>query len=105
MQFLATAAANQTALEKLKEIPPAFWLKIGIAVLAVVVVVVVLRKLAGANKIVLAIVLLLVGSIVGFNWIYERNEPAWATPMVDKVAQFFPAKDSYNTTQKKPVNP
>ena len=101
MQFLATAAANQTALDKLKEIPPAFWLKIGVAVLVVVVAVVALRKLAGANKIVLAIVVLLVGSIVGFNWIYERNEPAWATPFVEKVAQFFPAKDSYNTTQKK----
>ena len=101
MQFLATAAANQTALDKLKEIPPAFWLKIGVAVLVVVVAVVALRKLAGANKIVLAIVVLLVGSIVGFNWIYERNEPAWATPFVEKVAQFFPAKDSYNATQKK----
>ena len=105
MQFLATAAANQTALDKLKEIPPAFWLKVGLAVLVVVVAVVALRKLAGANKIVLAIVVLLVGSIVGFNWIYERNEPEWATPIVEKVAQFFPAKDSYNTTQKKPVNP
>ena len=101
MQFLATAAATQTALEKLKEIPPAFWWKIGLAVLVVVVAVVALRKLAGANKIVLAIVVLLVGSIVGFNWIYERNEPAWATPFVEKVAQFFPAKDSYNATQKK----
>ena len=101
MQFLATAAANQTALDKLKEIPPAFWLKVGLAVLVVVVAVVALRKLAGANKIVLAIVVLLVGSIVGFNWIYERNEPAWATPFVEKVAQFFPAKDSYNATQKK----
>ena len=101
MQFLATAAANQTALDKLKEIPPAFWMKVGLAVLVVVVAVVALRKLAGANKIVLAIVVLLVGSIVGFNWIYERNEPAWATPFVEKVAQFFPAKDSYNATQKK----
>ena len=101
MQFLATAAANQTALDKLKEIPPAFWVKVGLAVLVVVVAVVALRKLAGANKIVLAIVVLLVGSIVGFNWIYERNEPAWATPFVEKVAQFFPAKDSYNATQKK----
>jgi hypothetical protein len=105
MQFLATAAANQTALEKLKEIPPAFWWKIGIAVLAVVVAVVVLRKLAGANKIVLSVVVFLVVSIIGFNWIYERNEPEWATPFVEKVAHFFPEKDSYNAGQKKPVKP
>lgn len=100
MQFLATVAANQTALEKLKEIPPAFWLKVGIGVLGVIVAVVLIRKLAGANKIVLAIVTLLVVSIIGFNWIYERNEPAWATPMVDAVAQFFPAKNSYHAGQK-----
>ena len=33
MNFLAAAAANTTALDKLKEIPTAFWLKIGIVVL------------------------------------------------------------------------
>lgn len=104
MNFLAAAAAP-TALDKLKDIPPAFWLKIGIAVLAIVVVVVILRKLAGANKIVLSVVVLLVVSIIGFNWIYERNEPAWATPVVEKVAQFFPAKDSYNAGQKKTIKP
>ena len=99
MNFLAAAAAP-TALDKLKDIPPAFWLKIGIAVLAIIIVVVALRKLAGANKIVLGVVVLLVVSIVGVNWIYERNEPAWATPVVEKIAPFLPAKDSYNTTQK-----
>ncbi|MEO7597379.1 MAG: hypothetical protein ABIV50_00490 [Opitutus sp.] len=104
MNFLAATAAP-TALEKLKQIPPAFWLKVGIAVLAIVVVVMVLRKLAGANKVILGVVVLLVVSIVGFNWIYERNEPAWATSVVEKVAQFFPAKDSYNAGQKKTIKP
>lgn len=102
MYFLATAAANQTALEKLKQIPTDFWIKVGIAVVAIIVVVILLRKLAGANKIILSVVVLLVVSIVGFNWIYERNEPEWASPIVEKLAQFFPAKDSYNANQKKP---
>lgn len=103
MNFLAAAAANPTALEKLKQIPPAFWLKIGIAVLAIILVVVLLRKLAGANKVVLAVVVFLVVSMVGFSWIYERNEPEWATPVVEKLANFFPQKDSYNATQKAPI--
>ena len=104
MYFLATAAAaTPTALDKLKRIPPAFWLKIGLAVLALIVLVILLRKLAGANKVIVAVVTLLVVSIIGFNWIYERNEPAWATPVVDKIAKFFPEKDSYNATQKKPL--
>lgn len=102
MYFLSTAASNQTALEKLKDIPPDFWLKIGIAVLAIIVAVVLLRKLAGANKIILGIVVFVVVTIIGFSWIYERNEPEWASPIVSKIAQFFPAKDSYDTKQKKP---
>jgi hypothetical protein len=102
MYFLATVAANQTALEKLKQIPTDFWIKVGIAVVAIIVVVILLRKLAGANKIILSVVVLLVVSIVGFNLIYERNEPEWASPIVEKLAQFFPAKDSYNANQTKP---
>ena len=102
MNFLAATAAP-TALEKLKQIPPAFWLKVGIAVVALILIVVILKKLAGANKMIVGVVVFLVVSIVGFNWIYERNEPAWATPVVEKLATFFPAKDSYNATQKKPV--
>lgn len=102
MYFLA-AAESSTALEKLKAIPPAFWLKIGIAILAIVVAVILLRKLAGANKIIVSIVAFVIVTIVGFNWIYERNEPAWASPIVSKIAAFFPEKDSYNATQKKPL--
>jgi hypothetical protein len=101
MNFLATVAAKPTALDKLKEIPTEFWIKMGIAVLIVIAVVIALRKLAGVNKIVLAVVILLVMSIIGFNWIYDRNEPAWATPVVEKIAKFFPEKGSYNAKQTK----
>jgi hypothetical protein len=102
MYLLATIAAKQTALEKLKDVPRDVWITLGISVLAIIVAVVLLRKLAGANKIIVAVVALLVVSIIGFNWIYERNEPEWASPVVEKLAQFFPAKDSYNAKQKKP---
>jgi hypothetical protein len=44
------------------------------------------------NKVVLAVVVLVVLSIIGFNWIYERNEPAWATPVIEKIAEFLPSK-------------
>jgi len=86
------AAVQAPALEKLKQVPPAFWLKLGIGILAVVLAVILLRKLAGVNKVVLAVVVLVALSIVGFNWIYERNEPSWATPVVSKLAEFLPSK-------------
>jgi len=92
MTILAAATAAPTALEKLKQIPPAFWMKVGIGVLVVVVAVFVLRKVAAMNKVVLTVAALIVMSMVGFNWIYERNEPAWATPVVEKLSGFFPSK-------------
>ncbi|MBS0632114.1 MAG: hypothetical protein JSS11_09390 [Verrucomicrobia bacterium] len=94
--LLLVAAAAPTALDKLKQIPPAFWMKVGIAVLALVVAVIVVRKLAGTNKVILAVVGLIILSAIGFNWIYERSEPAWATPVVEKLAGFFPTKGTQN---------
>lgn len=105
MPFLAVAASAPTALDKLKQIPPAFWLKVGIAVAAIVVAVILLRKIAQMNKVVLTVIVLIVVSTVGFNWIYQRNEPAWATPVVEKLAGFFPSKGSYAAKQQKPARP
>lgn len=103
--ILAAATTPPTALEKLEKIPPAFWIKLGIAVLIIVAVVIVLRKLAHVNKVVLAVVFIVAASAVGFSWIYERNEPAWATPAVEKLAQFFPSKGAYAGKQQQPVRP
>lgn len=102
---LLLAVAQQPPLQKLQKIPPEFWWKVGLGVLALIVVVIILRKLANVNKMVLAVVVFIAVSIVGFSWIYDRNEPAWATPVVEKLAQFFPTKGAYNATQKKDVNP
>ena len=72
-------------------------MKIGIAIWVLIVAIIALRKLAKVNNVVLAIGTLLVLSIVGFNWIYERNEPAWATPLVKWLANYFPTKDAIQT--------
>jgi hypothetical protein len=89
-----------TTAEKLQKIPMGFWINIGIAVLLIVGVVMVLRKLAGTNKAVLAVVSLIIVSVLGFNWIYERNEPKFLTPIVDKIAGFFPTKAGYKIKQQ-----
>jgi hypothetical protein len=95
MYFLAAAVTKGSG--GLRDVTPEFWMKIGLAVLGLIVVIVVLRKLAKVNKVVLAIGTLLVLSIVGFNWIYERNEPEWATPVVKWLANYFPTKDAIQT--------
>ena len=89
---VAKPAAPATALDRLKEIPPEFWMRISVAVLAVIAFVFFLRKVAKMNKVVLSVVTFLVVTVVGFNWIYERSEPEWATPAVNFLAGFLPTK-------------
>ena len=102
MLFYAAAA---TTMDKLKQVPPQFWWTVGIVVLAIVLVVVVLQKIAGMNKVVLAVIAFVVFTVVGINWIYERNEPAFLTPLVDKIAPFLPSKGSYNAKQQTSPTP
>lgn len=88
-------AAATTALDKLRQIPVEFWLRTAAAIAVVVVVVIALRKLAKVNKAVLFGVVLLGSTLLGFNWIYERNEPSWATPAVGFLAEYLPSKTTY----------
>ncbi|MBA3850391.1 MAG: hypothetical protein C0502_10425 [Opitutus sp.] len=94
MFLLATSA-----LEKAQSIPPATWLKLGIAVAALIAAVVVLRMVAKMNKIVLGVAVFVVVSIFFFSWVYNRNEPKWMTPIVEKIAPFFPSAGSYQQKQ------
>lgn len=99
MQIFAAAAATAhlTVADKLRQIPFEFWWKMALGVVAVIALVVVLRKVAKVNKVFLGVGVGLVSTIVGFNWIYERNEPKWASPAVNWLAGFFPTKGQVAT--------
>ena len=97
MHLLATAT---TTADKLRGIPADFWLKALLAIAAFVVALLVLRTVAQINKLVLAGVTLFVVTMVGFNWIFERKEPSWATPAVNVIGGFFPSKGSYAAKQQ-----
>jgi hypothetical protein len=92
-------AATQTTLDKLKAIPPAVWGKLGLGVLAVIVVFVVIQKVLKINKFVLGGAVFIGGGLLWFNWIYHRTEPKFLTPLVDRVAPFFPAAGAYEVKQ------
>ncbi len=94
-----------SAVESLQKIPPATWLKIGIAIVAIIVVVVVLRKIAKMNKIVLGVIVFVVCTVVFFSWVYNRNEPKFLTPIVDRIAPFFPSANAYATKQQQAPTP
>lgn len=97
MLFLAVT----TGLDKIKAAPPAFWWKLGAAVVIIILIAIVLQKVASMNKVVLAVILMIVFTVVGVNWVYERNEPAFMTPVIDKIAPFLPSKGAYGTKQQK----
>jgi uncharacterized membrane protein HdeD (DUF308 family) len=88
-----------TTIEKLKQVPKSFWINTVIIVLGLVAAVFVLRKIKQMNKIVIGIILAVVFVLVGFNWIYERNEPKFLSPLVDMIAPFLPAKGSYGAAK------
>jgi len=97
MQLLAVAT---TATDKLHAIPADFWVKLALAVVGFIIVLIFLRKIMQANKVVLAAVTLFAVTMIGFNWIFERNEPKWATPAVGWLSGFFPSKGSYASKQQ-----
>jgi len=59
----------------------------------------VIRKAAEMNKAVLCAIIFVVISCVGLNWVYARNEPKFLTPIVEKIAPFFPSAGSYANKQ------
>jgi hypothetical protein len=88
-----------TALEKLQTLPPAIWLKIAIAIGAFILTIFLFRRVMKMNKIIAAIIVFVVGTVVFFSWVYNRNEPAFMTPIVERVAPFFPSAGSYAAKQ------
>ena len=94
MQLFAVSAT-----EKIKTLPPDVWLKIGIAVVTLVVVVFVLRRVLKMNKIIASVVVFVVTTVVFFSWVYNRNEPKFLTPLMDRIAPFFPSAGAYNAKQ------
>jgi MFS superfamily sulfate permease-like transporter len=76
-----------------EKLPPDFLMKTGIFLLIVLVIVIAVKIYQGSNKIFLSIFLCAVFGVVFFSWIYNRNEPAFLTPIIEPLSQFFPTKD------------
>jgi len=88
-----------TTAEKLKEVPKSFWINAAIVILGLVAIVIIFRKIREMNKIVVGIILAFIFALVGFNWVYNRNEPRFLTPFVDLIAPFLPTKGSYKAAK------
>ena len=88
-----------TAFEKLKTLPPDVWLKIGIGVAVFIAAIFLFKKIMKMNKIIAGIIVFVACTVVFFSWVYNRNEPKFLTPIVEKIAPFFPSAGAYNAKQ------
>ena len=88
-----------TALDKLQTLPPDVLLKIGIAVGGFIIAILVFRKIMKINKVIAGIIVFVVTTVVFFSWVYNRNEPKFLTPLVERIAPFFPSAGAYATKQ------
>ena len=93
------------ALERVREIPNAFWVNLGVAVFLLILLVVILRKLAAVNKIVLAMAGIVAITGLGFSWIYERDQLNFMTPFGEKIAPLLPSKTTYKSKQQNALRP
>ena len=89
-----------SAMEKAQSLKPEVWLKIGIAIAVFVAVIIIYRRLMRVNKVVAGVILFVVFTVVFFSWVYNRNEPKFLTPVVEKIAPFFPSASAYKAKQE-----
>jgi apolipoprotein N-acyltransferase len=92
VHLIAAATAEPGLLDRIREVPLDLWIKIGVGLLALIAAVLLIRTLARFSGFIIGFILLIVLAIIGFNWVYERNEPSWATPAVAWLAEFLPTK-------------
>lgn len=88
-----------TAFDKIQTLPLEIWLKIAIAVTAFCLTIFLFRRVMKMNKLIAGIIVFVGGSIVFFSWVYNRNEPKFMTPIVEKIAPFFPSAGAYASKQ------
>ncbi|RXK54417.1 hypothetical protein ESB00_00525 [Oleiharenicola lentus] len=94
-----------TAIEKLQSLKPDVWMKIGIVVGSFILAILLWRRIMKMNKIVAGVVVFVVVTVVFFSWVYNRNEPRFLTPLVNKIAPFFPSAGAYDAKQKTTPKP
>ena len=100
--LLVLAAAAATPLEKLQNVSGQFWIKVILAFAVLAVLIFLFKKAMGMNKIILIIICFVIVGVFGFSWVYNRNEPAFLTPIIEPIANsgFLPSKGAYEGKQK-----
>jgi len=77
--------------DKLKNVPLTNWLYLGGGIVVLCAGVFVFKRAVKMNRIIFVILSTMIVVVVLMNWVYNRTEPAFLTPVIDKIAPFFPS--------------
>ena len=91
----AVLAAQTAAWDRIKHVPFQTWLNLGICVLAVVLVLRMWRTLRKFNDFAPWIVSAIAAFMILCYWTYNRNEPTFLTPMVERLTLLLPTKSKH----------
>lgn len=80
-----------SVLEKIRHLPRKNLINLGLGILVLLVVILLIKQAQKMNKYVLLAIVAVTIAVLGFNWVYQRNEPKFLTPVIDIVAPFFPS--------------
>lgn len=84
--------AATTPLQKIRHLPTETWINVAICVAGILVILRLWRTLKALNDYGPYLACAVVASGVFFYWVYTRTEPAFLTPVVEKLAPFFPTQ-------------
>ena len=98
---LILAAAPPSTWEQIKRVPKETWINIALCLIAVVAVVCVWRALKKFNDFAPYVAAVLAAGLIFFYWVYDRSEPRFLTPVIDKLAPFFPSKGTQQEIESK----
>lgn len=91
-------AAQPSTLDKIRRIPADTWVNLAIGIVSVFVVIRAWRTLKRLNDYAPYIAMAVMASGVFFYWVYSRTEPAFLTPIVERLTPFFPTQAKQQDT-------
>ncbi len=94
-------AVSTSGMVKIQRIPSQVWINLGVCLLAVVLVVRLWRGLKKLNDFAPWFVLALSASTIMSYWTYERTEPQFLTPVVERLTLFLPTKAKHQADLEK----
>ncbi len=90
------AAQSSSLLNKLKQIPSQTWINLVLCIVTIVVISKMWKMLKGIGSAMPWVVMFIAGFMMLSYWTYNRTEPRFLSPFVDKLTLILPTKAQHD---------